>query len=291
MKIFVSHAHEDNAVAQAVAHRLRGAGMDVLLDIDDVELGRSFVAFIENALAGADHCLLLWSRASAAKPWVQTEWESALARSIAQRCAFLLCARLDDQPLPHLLAPRLAVNLFPDVDRGMHQLVAMLRRDAQVARAAGVPVGRPSVELAAVEQGSEVYVVSELFGLALPVSAALHQPAAVLTARLQKELELPTHWSFQDRFGEHFLYSLMRGEQVLGPAVPLDRQSVVAGDVLTLCVTRRPFAAVAPASGQSQPVVFRGDTNPAANKAYRSWRSALLAKGLRPTAAWLTPSA
>ncbi len=291
MKIFVSHAHEDNAAAQEVAHRLRDAGMGVLLDIDDVELGRSFVAFIENALSGADHCLLLWSRASAAKPWVQAEWESALVRSIAQRCAFLLCARLDDQPLPQLLAPRLAVNLFPDIERGMNQIVAMLRRDAQVAGTGGVPVGRSSVELAAIEQGSEVYVISELFGLALPVSAALHQPAAVLTARLQKELGLPTHWSFQDRFGERFLYALLRGEVVLDPAVPLDHQSVVAGDVLTLSVTRQPFAAVAPASGQSLPVVFRGATEPAANKAYRSWRSVLLAKGLRPTAAWLTPSA
>ena len=101
--VFVSHAGADALRAAAVAGLLTASGLDVRYDRDELRLGDSFLAFMNDALSVSDYCLLLWSRQAAATPWVQLEWEAALYRSVNEKHGFLVVGRLEDIAAPALL--------------------------------------------------------------------------------------------------------------------------------------------------------------------------------------------
>jgi hypothetical protein len=73
-RIYLSHAAADRAFAARVADRLRAGGIAVLTD-SEVEAGRRWGEAIENALARANACLVLVSKASnPSDPSTSTEW-------------------------------------------------------------------------------------------------------------------------------------------------------------------------------------------------------------------------
>jgi hypothetical protein len=293
MKVFLSYAHENGAAALSVAAGLRGAGVQAQVDVDAVGLGDSFVSYMESSLDTADYCLLLWSTEAARKPWVRVEWEAALVRSVAEKQAFLITGRLDTQPLPRLLAARLAVDLHPEIGRGVSQVVALLRADEKAAAEAQAPVARPRTGgLDEPAVGDEVYLLSDLFGLAIPLRVDLRAPSSVVVAQVVKRLSLPTHWSYNERFGEHFHYALVRAGTALALDQSIATQGVGPGTVLTLQLERRPFSAVAPVEGQQEATRFRagGEADieeQSRRKAYAALAAQLRSQGLRPSAAWL----
>jgi TIR domain len=87
-EIFISHAGADSKQAAAVADALTGSGIGVGFDRNVLNLGESFLSFMESALADSNYCLLLWSQRAADTPWIQMEWESALYRSVEEKRAF-----------------------------------------------------------------------------------------------------------------------------------------------------------------------------------------------------------
>src|ERR1700681_1093949 len=127
--VFISHAGADSAKAAAVAELLNRAGIEVRFDRQELRLGDSFLSFMESALSTADYCLLLWSKFAAGTPWVQLEWEAALYRSVQQKRSFLVLALLEEAPVPVLLGPRLRINLFPDLQTGVADIVIAWRAD------------------------------------------------------------------------------------------------------------------------------------------------------------------
>jgi hypothetical protein len=261
--VFISHAGPDAPAALRVADQLTSRGLTAVIDRGQLAPGDRFLRFMEDALAACDYCLLLWSRAAAGGRWVAVEWEAALYRAIEESRRFLLIGRLDAEPLPALLAPRLYVDLFPGLDPGLGELLSLCGRDAAAATASGRPVAAGTARVPQDPNGAAVYLTSDLFGLTQPLTLDLSLPAGVHLDRVITALNLPRRLDHQGVAGVEFSYRLARGEARIDRAVSLAAAGVRPGDVLWLEAEIRPFAAADPVSGALGQAVFRGIGDPA----------------------------
>ena len=262
-QVFISHAGADSDRASSVASMLSAAGVDTRFDRERLSLGDSFLSFMEEALQTSSYCLLLWSQAAASSPWVTMEWESALVRSVREKRGFLLLGRLEDVATPALLAPRLWVDLFPELEPGVRQVLETWKRDRDAENVSMKPVGSPTSPPPNVENGRSVYVTSELFGVAVPMTLSPTQPAAALVEELVSHFELPRLWQHDGRIGVKFSYSFEHGLQRLPPTSTLADAGVPENAVLTLLAKMNPFAAEPAAEGKLTSAAFRsalGDT-------------------------------
>ncbi|MBI1381652.1 MAG: TIR domain-containing protein [Planctomycetaceae bacterium] len=126
-RIFISYAHADSKAANRVADELRKVELQVWLDASSLQPGQNWVAGIDEALEDAGYLLVLLSSASLASPWVQREWTSMLARQLGGKNGGLLIPlRLEDVRLPTLLKPLQYVDLFPDFESGVRNVVGFL---------------------------------------------------------------------------------------------------------------------------------------------------------------------
>ena len=133
-KIFISYAHSDQAAAKRIAAELEKVELKVWLDASSLKPGENWVSDIEKGLQEAGYLLLLLSHASLASHWVQREWTSMLAKQLEGRSGgVVLPLRLEMVPLPVLLKPVQAIDLFPDFDHGVRTVVGFLLGETRPA--------------------------------------------------------------------------------------------------------------------------------------------------------------
>jgi len=280
-RIFISYAGANANAARAVAEYLRGAGLSPLVDQERISAGDSFLSFMEDALSTSDYFLLLWSSEAATRKWVQIEWEAALHRSVLEAHGFLVVGRLDEHPLPVLLAPRLFVDLHPELLPGIADVVRMWREDLSAEEQSGRPVAS-NRSLLDDAQGVPVYVTSELFGVAVPVSIDLSVPAGVVLLQVREQLLLPSSLDHRGQVGIRFEYRLLHNQIPLDFGRSLAEQGVKAQSVLWLECSIRPFAAKSPQSGTLDTATFRTESSEflALKSAQRRLTAAVRAAGL-----------
>jgi len=100
---FVCYASEDRSVARELATSISQLGADVWLDEREIRVGDSIVQRISDALALVSHFIILLSKNSVNKAWVQRELSSALMLQLSQKRIALLPIRLDDCEIPSIL--------------------------------------------------------------------------------------------------------------------------------------------------------------------------------------------
>jgi hypothetical protein len=240
--LFISHAGADSKYASQVALALRHAGFGVVIDQWSNHAGDDVISFIERGLTECSYCLLLWSAAAAETPFVRMEWQAALYRTIREARRFLLIGRLEDYPLPTLLAPRLFVDLFPEMQPGLEKLVSACTHDRIAAEASGKPVGTAAVELSDATEGTTIYITSELFQLTLPLRVSLDVPVGVHIDRLISELALPRQHGYRGLLGVRYEYGLLHEERPLRRETSLAAQGVGPNAVLWLEIHFKAFA-------------------------------------------------
>lgn len=125
-QVFICHASEDKPVARRIARSLRSTDADVWLDEWEIRVGDSIVQKINEALSDASHIAVLLSQNSCPKPWVAKEWSAALMRQLADNSIRVLPVRLDDYPVPTILADINYADCRTDLRRGVAQLKAAL---------------------------------------------------------------------------------------------------------------------------------------------------------------------
>ncbi len=255
--MFISHAGPDSARAAAVAEVLTSSGIDVRLDRKELCLGDSFLSFMNSALTDSDYCLLLWSQNAAGTPWVQMEWESALYRSVTEKRAFLVAGRLEDNPLPALLAARLRVDLFPELQPGIGQIVDTWRADRNAEQATQRPVASSPIAQQDDTEPNTVYVTSEAFAITVPVRVDLNAPAGMLLDRIVARAALPQVWQWEGKIGVRFTYTLMNDEKPLDRRKSLAVQDVADRSVLWLKTRMSQFSDAAPIQGSVLDVTLR----------------------------------
>lgn len=126
-RVFISHRGADAALAAKLADELRQAGHDVRLDVWDLNLGDSIVAFMNDALADARSVVVCYSAAGVLAPWMSREWMAALALQLNGHGVKLLPVRLSGGEPPAILADLKYADLVQDWDGGLRELLRALR--------------------------------------------------------------------------------------------------------------------------------------------------------------------
>jgi hypothetical protein len=126
-RIFISYAHADSEAANRIADALRSVELQVWVDASSLQPGQNWVAEIEHALEEAGYLLVLLSSTSVDSQWVQREWTSMLTRQLGGRNGgVVIPLRLEDVQPPTLLRPLQYVDLFPDFEAGLRNVVGFL---------------------------------------------------------------------------------------------------------------------------------------------------------------------
>jgi predicted nucleotide-binding protein len=120
--VFICHASEDKAAARSLASAMTRLGAEVWFDEWEIRVGESIVQKINDALGMVSHLIVLLSQNSIDKPWVQKEMSAALMRQLSREGIFVLPLRLDDCPIP----PILADIKYADGRNGMDRALAEL---------------------------------------------------------------------------------------------------------------------------------------------------------------------
>ncbi len=274
--IFISHAGPDSAIALKVAKEFETRGLKIEIDREQLRQGDRFLQFMEKALSDCDYCLLLWSEAASKGKWVAVEWEAALYRAVQESRRFLLIGRLDTQPLPALLGPRLRVDLFPEFYPGLTELFELWEEDVAAAEASGRRVANAKVRVMEDADGATVYLTSDTFGVTQPLRLDLSIPSGVHLDRIVADLELPKRLDSHDVMGVRFEYRLVHNDRLIERAKSLADQFVRAGDVLWLEGEMTPFAKGQPVGGQLGSARFRGSSAEKADDVIALGRRSLL---------------
>lgn len=107
---FVSYAAVDTAAVRRLVENLHRLGLDIFFDAWEIDPGTVVSARLDEGLRGSRCGVLVISRAALTRPWVLQEYTVLLQKAVehGQR---LIPVRLDDAPLPPMLATRRFVDL------------------------------------------------------------------------------------------------------------------------------------------------------------------------------------
>ncbi|WP_114814668.1 toll/interleukin-1 receptor domain-containing protein [Paraburkholderia kururiensis] len=103
---FLSHSSIDKPFIRQLAADLTANGVDVWLDEQRIRVGDSIPEKIAQGLAGSDFFLIGMSESSANSPWVQKELNNALVNEVQRRKVHILPLKLDESPMPQILADK-----------------------------------------------------------------------------------------------------------------------------------------------------------------------------------------
>ena len=120
--LFLSHRKPDAALAESLAHELQAAGHQVWFDEWDIGIGDSIVERIDQGLQGTAYLVLCYS-SSGMSPWIDREWQSALARQLQGHAVKILPVLLTGGKPPAILADIKYADLVRDWDQGVRALL------------------------------------------------------------------------------------------------------------------------------------------------------------------------
>ena len=126
-RLFASYAGEDRARVLATVEALKRRGLDVWWDRHEMGPSDDVVAEIDSGLKSSKHFILFASTSYFAKRWTNAEYFAAVAMAMAESGRLLFIVRLDDTPLPPLLASRLFI-VWTDAETVADQIAASLNR-------------------------------------------------------------------------------------------------------------------------------------------------------------------
>jgi len=251
--VFLSFSGTDRGVAEKLADDLREYGIDARLD-RQVEPGSNWVLWINDALTQSDYYVLLWSAATRDRPWVDEEWSNALIRQLSGRRSFLFIIRLDDSPLPVMLAARQCLD-------AAHRPWGEVVSDLVSAWGRGTATGAPALPAPRVTTGQAIAptVLITVRNRALSFAIVLAVPETVVAADLiglvRARLDLPDEQvGFGGRVGVRFRYQLVVDGGPL-PATSADALRLTDGCVVELEVSVEPFG---PDGALARPTGYRG---------------------------------
>lgn len=137
-KAFIAYVEEDLAAAEKLYAALEGRGFDPWLDRRKLLPGQNWPRSIERIIEISDFFLACFSRRAVSKRGhFQAELRYALdcAARMPLGEIYFIPVRLDDCRLPAPIARQYHyVDLFPDWERGLERVVAVMRKAARQAR-------------------------------------------------------------------------------------------------------------------------------------------------------------
>jgi|GEM_PF-1581107 len=137
--VFISHASEDKeAVARPLCNLLASNGLRVWLDENELKLGDSLRAKIDQGLAESHYGVVILSRAFFEKDWPQRELNALAALEDPQRKVILPVWHGIDKQVVARYSPLLADKLAVSTDRGLVQVATAILKVVIPLRAEGL---------------------------------------------------------------------------------------------------------------------------------------------------------
>jgi hypothetical protein len=110
---FISYAHEDQALAQALADALRARGCRIWIDVEKMRTGDDLVERIAEAIDSVDFLLAIVSEESVKSSWCKRELAIAFDAALKTDRVKVLPVRLGSVALPPILAGLYYVRVDP----------------------------------------------------------------------------------------------------------------------------------------------------------------------------------
>lgn len=186
--VYLAHAWEDKDIAKPIAEGLLSRGIDVWYDQWEIRAGDSLRQKMEAGLGTCTHFLVLLTKTSIGKPWVNEEIDVGLMRRIEGTAKFMgLRYQLSLDALSPFLKTRLTPEFSPG-EVGIEKLVGEIYGISQKP-----PIGEPPRYVRTQKSGSiwsqAAQVVAEYF-VRRSEHAQPMDPQATYTD-IQRETNLP----------------------------------------------------------------------------------------------------
>lgn len=124
---FLSHSSADKAFIRQLAADLTANGISVWLDEQRIRVGDSIPEKIAQGLAESDYFLIGMSQKSSESAWVQKELNSALMSEVQRRNVHILPLKLDDTPMPPIIADKKYADFSQSYKAGLDDLLSALK--------------------------------------------------------------------------------------------------------------------------------------------------------------------
>jgi len=124
---FLSHSSLDKPFIRQLASDLAANGIDVWLDEQRIRVGDSIPEKIAQGLAGSDFFLIGMSQHSADSPWVNKELNNALVSEVQRRKVHILPLKIDDSPIPHIIADKKYADFSKSYKVGLDELISAIK--------------------------------------------------------------------------------------------------------------------------------------------------------------------
>ncbi len=124
---FLSHSSADKTFIRQLAADLTANGISVWLDEQRIRVGDSIPEKIAQGLAESDYFLIGMSQKSSESAWVQKELNNALMSEVQRRKVHILPLRLDDTPMPPIIADKKYADFSKSYKTGLDDLLTALK--------------------------------------------------------------------------------------------------------------------------------------------------------------------
>ena len=139
-RVFLSYARDDLQVVQRLEQELVAHGLSVWRDQDSIYGGQHWPKAIGEAIATHDWVVLVGSQHAARSPFVELEWNIALALQTS-----VIPCWLDQTPLPPALSSTNGIDLRVQTEALPRLLKALRPSAAPPDPVAGVEIELPEV--------------------------------------------------------------------------------------------------------------------------------------------------
>ena len=112
-----------------LAADLTASGVSVWLDEQRIRVGDFIPDKIAQGLVGSDYFLIAMSHNSVGSEWVKKELNNALVNEVQRRKVHILPLKLDDAPIPAIIADKKYADFSRSYKSGLDDLLASFREE------------------------------------------------------------------------------------------------------------------------------------------------------------------
>jgi hypothetical protein len=131
-RVFISYAHEDQALAQRISDALAQSEIPNTKQSWEISPGQDLTSQLRESVRASDVVVVVLSQATERSRWIDREFDSTLSDDLDRRGVDLIPVLAASADLPTVLRDRAIVDLTRDFAAGLQQLVAQIEAMSQV---------------------------------------------------------------------------------------------------------------------------------------------------------------
>lgn len=125
-KVFIAHASEDKEKARSIAQDLSKKGYSVWFDEWEIKVGESIVDKINQGIKKTAFMIVLLSKVSINKPWVNVEMNAGFVKELQMKKVYILPALIEWCEIPPLFSDKKYANFTESYSNGLSEIIQAL---------------------------------------------------------------------------------------------------------------------------------------------------------------------